>query len=168
MDIDIFDSMSDWKIYIPEKNIYIMKDHSWAFAAWELERLKGTIKENSFLFHIDNHLDDVPDGLDVDGVMTANSKEELFKITRTKKELYTGEELEPKIYIDNFIWPSFARGTIDSMFVVAQQDQIDFATCILTDSSELYGGIVDNKQIVELIPLEKFKKVRRFHRHLAL
>lgn len=33
--MNIFDSQTDWKIHISERNIYIMKDHSWAFSAWE-------------------------------------------------------------------------------------------------------------------------------------
>lgn len=159
--MDIFDPVSDWKIYIPEKNIYIMKDHSWAFAAWEVERLKGTIKEESILFHIDNHLDDVPDGLFVKGVMTASTKDELFKIVRTRKELYSGEKLENKIYIDNFIWPSFARGTLGTMFLISPQPLVDFASSILSNYQERFDGDVDIKDIMKLVPLEKFKNVHR-------
>ncbi|MEH6945692.1 UPF0489 family protein [Bacillus sp. JJ634] len=107
--MDIFNRLSDWKIHLPERNIYIMKDHSWALSAWEYERLKGNINPDSLLLHFDYHLDDVADGLFVDGVMIARTKEQLFSITRTNNELYSGEPSEPKIQIDNFIWPSFAN-----------------------------------------------------------
>lgn len=76
-----------------------------------IRRLKGTNRPDAVLLHVDDHLDDVPDGLEVDGIISASTEEELFRLTRTNKELHSGETLEPKITIDNFIWPSFARGT---------------------------------------------------------
>lgn len=162
--MDIFDPQSDWKIYFPERNIYIMKDHSWAFAAWELERIKGTISPDSVLLHFDYHLDDVPDGLFVDGVMSAQTKEELFSVIRTNKELYSGEPLKSKIQIDNFIWPSFARGTVSTMFSVAPQEQQDLASWMVSMEQIDYERDDfewEKESILRFIPMEKFKSVYR-------
>ncbi|MCK6259517.1 UPF0489 family protein [Fictibacillus sp. KIGAM418] len=159
-----YDRNSDWKIHIPEKNMYIMKDHSWAFIAWELERIKGSIRPDAVLLHLDYHLDDVADGLFVDGIMTAKSEDDLFKLIRTREELNSGNMTTSKICIDNFIWPSFARGTVGSMFTVAPQQQQDLATWMLSDDDGSYQreDIENNKQeILGFISEQKFKSVYR-------
>ncbi|MCF6412041.1 UPF0489 family protein [Pseudalkalibacillus salsuginis] len=162
--MDIFDKDLDWKVQIPEKNMYIMKDHSWAFAAWEIERLKGNLLPDSVLLHFDYHLDDVPDGLLVDGVLTASTKEELFRLTRTRKEINNGILDTHKIYIDNFIWPSFARGTLGSMFVIAPQNLPDIAKWVLREekvNSSQESTDLTRDEILQLIPKEKFNNVYR-------
>ncbi|MDR4291024.1 hypothetical protein CN440_28100 [Bacillus cereus] len=162
--LNIFDSKSDWKIHIPDRNIYIMKDHSWAFAAWEHEKLKGNINSDSVLLHFDYHLDDVSDGLLVDGAMDAQTKDDLFSVTRKNIEFYNEEPLQPKIQIDNFIWPSFARGTISTMFSIAPQDQQDFASWMLSEVSTDYDRFdieQEKEKILKYIPIEKFKSVHR-------
>lgn len=58
----------DWKIYFPEKRIYIMRQHNWAFASWEIEKIKGNLKNQSLLVHVDAHLDDTPDWVFVNGL----------------------------------------------------------------------------------------------------
>ncbi|MET2871832.1 UPF0489 family protein [Exiguobacterium profundum] len=162
--MDIFNPRNDWKVQIPQKKMYLMKDHSWAFAAWEYERIEGTIGSDSVLLHVDAHLDDVADGLEVSGMMEAKNKEELFSLIRTNEELYSGRLNKTKIQIDNFIWPSFARGTIGSMFVVARQDQHDFASWMLEETKNNYtrNDLEKEKEaILDFIPLEKFQSVYR-------
>jgi hypothetical protein len=141
-----------------------MKDHSWAFAAWELERLKGTITPDAVLLHFDYHLDDVADGLFVDGIMSARTKEELFSLIRKNKELYSFEPIEPKIQIDNFIWPSFARGTIGTMFTVAPDNQQDFASWMINEEPTDYERLDimwEKEKILQYIHKDKFKSVYR-------
>lgn len=162
--MDIFNPKTDWKVYIEEKKMYIMKDHSWAFAAWEHERIKGNITTDSVLLHIDAHLDDVADGLCVNGIMEAKNKEELFSLIRTNEELNSGELEETKIQIDNFIWPSFARGTLGSMFVIARQEQEDFATWMLKETKDEYerqDTEMEKEKILKYIPLDRFQSVHR-------
>lgn len=162
--MDDFNEIKNWKVYIPEKKMYIMKDHSWAFAAWEYERIAGNITSDSVLLHIDAHLDDVADGLQVEGLMEAKSKDELFSLIRTEEELSHGELEVMKIQYDNFIWPSFARGTLGSMFSVARQNQQDFATWMIEETQDDYDRNdieTDKEKILKYIPMEKFKSVYR-------
>lgn len=142
-----------------------MKDHSWAFAAWEVERIKGTINSDSILLHVDDHLDDVPDGLYVEGILSAKNKDELFQLIRTREELSNGKVSKAKIYIDNFIWPSFSRGTLGTMFVVSPQEMPDFASVALKNYSvtERMDGYLSWDEIFEYIPKEKFDNVVRTH-----
>lgn len=144
-----------------------MRDHSWALAAWEIERLKGNIKEKSLLLHVDYHLDDVPDGLFVDGILTAQNKEEIISLFRTREELESGTDLDKsKIYIDNFIWPAFVRGTLGEMFIISQQQQLDFSSWILDEQSntdDRFDNIHEKEQFLKLIGVETFKRVHRVH-----
>jgi cell division protein FtsB len=48
------------KIYFPDKNIYLMDQHKWAFYIWEFARERGLIKPDATLFHVDAHTDDCP------------------------------------------------------------------------------------------------------------
>lgn len=32
-----------WKVYTEDKGIYIMSDHNWSFAAWEIAKLENRI-----------------------------------------------------------------------------------------------------------------------------
>src|SRR5699024_10056594 len=56
---------SSWKIKYPERNIYIMRDHNWAFSAWEIARLNKTIMTNVRLLHVDFHDDYFDPELDI-------------------------------------------------------------------------------------------------------
>ncbi|MFS0751737.1 UPF0489 family protein [Oceanobacillus sp. 1P07AA] len=61
--MDIFDN--NFKIYFPDKNIFVSRDHHWAFAAWEIARLRNLIKSEASLLHIDSHLDFVDPNYDI-------------------------------------------------------------------------------------------------------
>lgn len=67
--------------------------------AWEIERQKGNLCKDSLLLHVDNHFDDVPNGLNVPGVLTAQSREEIMSLIRTNEELYSGKPIKTKIQI---------------------------------------------------------------------
>ncbi|PYF02645.1 uncharacterized protein UPF0489 [Ureibacillus chungkukjangi] len=96
------------KICFPDKNIYIMDNHKWAFYIWELAREKSIINPNATLIHVDAHLDDCP------FVLQDNPEyleiEELSSLKR-----FT----ENHITYDTFIWPAFGRGTIDNIIYVS-------------------------------------------------
>lgn len=93
-----------------DKRVYLMRDHQWAFYAWELARQNFFIKAPTTLFHIDAHLDDLPDALEIPGWEKIDTPEEALNFTEN-------------LNIDNFIWPAFARGTVDQIVYVTQEDQ---------------------------------------------
>lgn len=155
----------DGVVYFESKNIYIMDDHSWAFLAWEFERLKGTIKNNSCLLHFDRHLDDVPDRVHINGLLEANNKEQLISLIATKKERH-GSNYNDKISIDNFIWPSFARGTLGSMYTISPQKQETYAEWLLKDGQHEYQREEDEihkENFLKYIPIEKVENVMRIY-----
>ncbi|PGM93255.1 UPF0489 family protein [Bacillus cereus] len=99
----------DFRSCFPEKNIFISCEHNWAFAAWEMHKRAGKLKPNAILIHVDAHLDDVPDGLDVEGLHDMKNSDDLFNVTENLK-------------IDNFIWPAVGTGTIDKVIYISQQN----------------------------------------------
>lgn len=102
----------DFRICFPDKKVYISADHNWAFAAWELHKKAGEIKPNATLIHIDAHLDDVWDGLEVEGLFDIEKYKDVFDVTE-------------KMKIDNFIWPAVGTGTIDKVIYVSQYTHIE-------------------------------------------
>ncbi|WP_197207613.1 UPF0489 family protein [Cytobacillus firmus] len=102
----------DFRVCFPDRNIYISSEHNWAFAAWELHKRTGKMKPNATLIHVDAHLDDVWDGLEVKGLHDIKEPEDLFKVAGELK-------------IDNFIWPAVGTGTIDKVIYVSQQNYGD-------------------------------------------
>ncbi|MEK5149058.1 UPF0489 family protein [Psychrobacillus sp. FSL K6-4615] len=96
------------KIFFPEKNIYLMDNHKWAFYIWELAREKSIINPNATLIHVDAHLDDCP--------FVLQDNPEYLEIN----ELSTLKEFtENHITYDTFIWPAFGRATIDNIIYVS-------------------------------------------------
>lgn len=93
---------SSWKIKYPKRNIYIMRDHNWAFSAWEIARLNKTIMTNARLLHVDFHDDYFDPDLDIE-------------IIETKKQaINVGESLS----INNFIKASIQTGTIKDVYTI--------------------------------------------------
>lgn len=113
----------DWKIWFPEQRIYLMRQHNWAFAAWEIEKMKGTLKPQSILVHVDAHLDDTPDGVFVDGLAEARTHEEILQVAKGH-DYASGQACPPNVMqIDNFIWAAVARGTIGKTIFVSHQKE---------------------------------------------
>jgi hypothetical protein len=102
----------DFRICFPDKKIYISADHNWAFAAWELHKRAGKIKPNATLIHVDAHLDDIWDGLEVEGLRDIEKYEDVFDVAG-------------KMKIENFIWPAVGTGTIDKVIYVSQYSHIE-------------------------------------------
>ncbi|MFS1519584.1 UPF0489 family protein [Bacillus sp. SCS-151] len=96
------------KIYFPEKKIYFMDQHKWAFYIWELTREKGLIQPNATLFHVDAHLDDCP--------FVLEDNPEYINIKGLENiKAFT----ENYVNIDTFIWPAFGRETINNIIYVS-------------------------------------------------
>lgn len=102
----------DFRVCFPDKNIYISCDHNWAFAAWELHRRGGQVKPNATLIHVDAHLDDIWDGLEVEGLHEIKKYEDVFEVAGRMK-------------IENFIWPAVGTGTIDKVIYVSQYSHVE-------------------------------------------
>lgn len=99
-----------------------MKQHNWAFAAWEIARIENKVKKNATLFHIDTHLDDCIDGIYVKGLYDIKTKEDAIKIATPKDWSKDSQSnSEKKMWIDNFIWPAFAKGTIKNTIFVCDE-----------------------------------------------
>lgn len=91
-----------WKIKYPKRNICIMRDHNWAFSAWEISRLTNEIDMGAKVLHVDFH----------DDYCDPNEKIEEIK---TKEEaLKVGEELE----IFEFIKAAKKTGTIKDVYMI--------------------------------------------------
>jgi len=107
----------NFRACFPGKNIYISTDHNWAFAAWESHKRAGKVKPNATLIHVDAHLDDIWDGLEVEGLHDIKKYEDVF-------------EVAGKMQIENFIWPAVGTGTIDKVIYISQfshiKDPFDF------------------------------------------
>ncbi|RXZ78322.1 hypothetical protein EBB07_28925 [Paenibacillaceae bacterium] len=104
-----------------------MRDHNWAFAAWEIARIEKRIDEKSLLVHVDAHLDDVPDGVLIRNVIEAKTIEEIMEVC-SGHDYLTCEISESNLMkISNFIWPSLARKTIEEVIYVSR-DQSEVCT----------------------------------------
>ncbi|ETK25818.1 hypothetical protein ERIC1_2c00060 [Paenibacillus larvae subsp. larvae DSM 25719] len=134
-----------WKIYFPDSNIYVSTDHNWAFGAWELERMKGNLNQ-SLLLHVDSHLDDLVDGILIEGIFDIKTKEDIIVVT----ENHDSSKEKPKKYqmdIANFIWPAWARGTIEEAYYISR-DKKDLTT---TDTLKKNTGNMDAISIMKKI-----------------
>ncbi|MGC5324435.1 UPF0489 family protein [Brevibacillus sp. SYSU BS000544] len=130
----------DWKVRYPEKRIYLMRQHNWAFAAWELEKVKGNLMNQSLLVHVDAHLDDTPDGVFVTGLHEANTEEEILAVAKGHDYVKSGAAPSNCMQIDNFIWASVARGTIGETIFVSHQDEEVLSLDVLFDEAFLKGN----------------------------
>ncbi|MDV3448807.1 UPF0489 family protein [Bacillus safensis] len=102
------------KIYFPEKKIFLMDQHKWAFYIWELAREEGLIMPNATLFHVDAHLDDVPSVLqDNPEYIDIEGLENIKSFTDKSIQNFT------------FIWPAFGRETINNIIYVSDFSRSD-------------------------------------------
>ncbi|WP_094702740.1 UPF0489 family protein [Brevibacillus laterosporus] len=113
----------NWKVYSVNNKVYIFKEHNWAFGAWEIEKIKNNIKGNALLVHVDSHLDDMPDGVNVRGLFDINSIEDVKKVSQGH-DFSTGKT-SPNNMMDiaNFIWAGIARGTIGETIFISDDSQ---------------------------------------------
>lgn len=107
----------EWRKKVKHKKIYLMRNHYYAFSAWEIERLQSGIDSHNTLIHVDAHLDDVPDGLEIKGILEKiESSQQAINITK-----------HPYMRIDNFIWPAIFRNTIGNVYYVSPNPQTEFS-----------------------------------------
>lgn len=84
----------DFRRCFPEKNIFISCNHNWAFAAWELHKRAGELKPNATLIHVDAHLDDVWDGLIVEGLHDMKNLKMYLMLQKFKdRKILYGQQL---------------------------------------------------------------------------
>lgn len=113
-----------WLKKVKDENLYLMRDHNYAFSAWEIEGINGGVDKNAFLVHVDSHLDDIPESIDIPGILDEiDTKEDAIVIA--DKYDYSNIELPDRIYmgIDNFIWPSIIRNTIGNVIFISDDEQ---------------------------------------------
>lgn len=99
--------LKGYKVFFPEKGVFVSDDHNWAFAAWEICRLQKYIN-NATLVHVDAHLDDTWDGILVEGLHDIKSIEEVYKVTE-------------KLDVANFIWAGFSTDAINNIIYVTRK-----------------------------------------------
>ncbi|MCM3273990.1 UPF0489 family protein [Paenibacillus elgii] len=127
----------EWKVYTSDKRIHLMRDHNWAFAAWEIAKLEGKVSEKSLVVHVDSHFDDVTDGLLVKGLHDAKTKEEIIAVSRSFDRSLGQVPPSNIMHIDNFIWASVGRCTIEEVIHVSR-DKLE-----LNELSELKQPYTD-------------------------
>lgn len=114
----------EWRKKVTGRNIYLMRDHNYAFSAWEIGRINGDLKSNSVLVHVDSHLDDVAESIEVPGILNdINTAKKAIDIA--KQFDWTKGEMPERIYvrIDNFIWPAIVRNTIGDVYYISDDPQ---------------------------------------------
>jgi len=133
----------DWVVKHKKKLIYLMVNHKWAFVVWECAKIQQILKDNACLVHVDTHLDDVPELVDNQKVLTANTIEELFEIAYYEQD---EENRELELRMDNFIIPSFLRGTIQDIVYVSNPDNVQEANAKEITVKEIYEAASDNSK----------------------
>lgn len=146
----------EWRKKVDGKSIYIMRDHNYAFAAWEIERMNGTLEWNEVLVHVDAHLDDVPDSVCIPGILkdikTYEQALQLaepfdYSIGTMPEHAYMG--------IDNFIWPAIARNTIGDVYHISHDPDREYNQEIMEE--EIKGSIFDlDRQSLRDVNLSKY------------
>ncbi|UAL46797.1 UPF0489 family protein [Sutcliffiella horikoshii] len=99
--IKVKDMPNTWKIKYPKRKIYLMRDHNWAFSAWEISRLNGEILPGARLLHVDFH-DDYWD------------PEETIEINTEQDAILAGKKLN----IAEFIKAAESTGTIKDVYMI--------------------------------------------------
>ncbi len=107
------DMEASWKIIYPDRKIYLMRNHNWAFSAWELGRIKKEIQPGARLLHVDFH-DDYCDPSQV-----------IHKIDTEQDALQAGEGLE----IFDFIRAAQQTGTIKDVYTIGDYDRPPDEVC---------------------------------------
>lgn len=154
----------DYRVCFPSQQVYIARNHQWAFAAWELGRRHGKLKGHATLLHVDAHLDDTWDGVLAKGLHMIQHNEDIMTVT---------EQLE----IDNFIWAGFASGALDHILyvcptIVDDSDPFDLSTWNLEGEQmrpihdllqkrayqgKRFDGICDLRRYVDRNPLHSLR-----------
>ncbi|GED72574.1 hypothetical protein BRE01_62760 [Brevibacillus reuszeri] len=143
-----------WKVKFNDKPIYLSKDHNWAFAAWEIEKINGNIKNESLLIHVDAHLDDVVDGVYVKGLKEIETYGDVLRVAQSYER---GSEKRSEIMMEiaNFIWAGIATGTIGETIFVSDDKMVP-------NNLESLSGFVD-KEFYQFLPKDcRYKQVFRF------
>ncbi|WP_312130780.1 UPF0489 family protein [Lysinibacillus capsici] len=153
-------------------NVYIMRNHNFAFSAWEIERLKGGLSKYATLVHVDSHLDDSTGAVDIPEILEKiNSPEDAVRIAE-EYDYTKGESPEPGcIYmrIDNFIWPAIMRNTIGDVIYISDDpseelNEESLEKIIRNSSSDIFRDD-DNEFILNNLLLhikENNKKIIRY------
>lgn len=146
----------NWKVRDSKRRIYLMREHNWAFAAWEIEKMNGNLKNNSILVHVDSHLDDLPDGILIPDILNASSVDKVMRVSEAH-DYSSGYSPETQMMrITDFIWPAIARGTIEEVFFVSRQNQEVLSLEELRESED-----ETNMLIASIIPdYIKYKYIR--------
>ena len=131
----------DWVVKHKQKPVYLMVNHKWAFIVWECAKIQQMLKENACLVHVDTHLDDVPELVDNQKALTANTVEELLEIAYYER---SEENSELELRMDNFIIPSFLRGTIQDIVYVSNPDNEKEANTKEITVNDMYEAANDN------------------------
>ncbi|OAO89065.1 hypothetical protein AXX17_ATUG04830 [Arabidopsis thaliana] len=124
-----------------EPRISIVRNHQWAFAAWETGKRIAGHRGEATLLHVDAHLDDTWDGILADG---------LDRIQDEQDAIAVAGQLE----IDNFIWAGFATGTIGRVVYVCPRDVDE------SDPFDLSDWPLQGEQ---LRPLKRLLEKRSYH-----
>jgi hypothetical protein len=141
-----------------------VRDHNWSFAAWEIAKLDNRVRERSLVVHVDAHLDDVPDGVLVDNLQAANTLEEILNVSRGN-DYINGVELDSTytMGIDNFIWASLARKTIEDVIYVSNyKDEILTLEDIKDENTQLSRLILSKLPNEFRYQNERFRGIAEF------
>lgn len=98
----------NFRICFPKVKVYISRDHNWAFAAWEIGRLRGDIKPGATIIHIDGHVDYIDPEIEIEEILT---EEDARAIGRS-------------LGIAEFIIPAQKTGTIENVLMISN-DGVD-------------------------------------------
>lgn len=126
-----------WRKKVKDQNIFLMRDHNYAFAAWEISRLRGILNKKATLIHVDSHLDDVPDAVAYpDLLQDIKTEEQAINLASPCDDSGTLKE-QTCMGIDNFIWPAIVRNTIKNVYYICDQKQEHI-------SKEMLSNLVKN------------------------
>ncbi|WP_255310461.1 UPF0489 family protein [Bacillus wiedmannii] len=92
-----------YRIYFPDRKIFIFTQHNWAFSAWEIGRLRNYIKPGATVVHIDAHLDYL------------DPLQEIGPITNESEAIAIDGNLD----IAEFIIPAMQTGTVGNVFMIS-------------------------------------------------
>ncbi|MGG3871116.1 UPF0489 family protein [Brevibacillus laterosporus] len=101
---------NEYKIYFPNRKIFISTNHNWAFSAWEIGRLRNYIKPYATVVHIDAHVDYL------------DPVQQIEQITTESEAITIGRNLD----IAEFIIPAMQTGTIGNVYMISN-DRIEIS-----------------------------------------
>lgn len=130
----------NYRVCFPKEQVYISRNHQWAFAAWAMGKQTGVVSDKTTLLHVDAHLDDTWDGVIVEGLNEMRNSKDFL-------------EVAGKLEIDNFIWAGFAVKYLDKIIYVCPKD-VDSS-----DPFDLTGWDLEGEQ---LRPIKQLLKEREY------